>query len=47
MMPLNFQNIPDPRLLRVSVPIAAIKLEQAGDVNLTMDRIAKKGMKSL
>ena len=43
MMPLNLQPVPDLRSLRVSAPIAATKLVQAGDINATIDRIAKKG----
>jgi len=45
-MPLNFQRLPDPRRWRVSVPIAATKSEQAEETNATIDRIAKKGVKS-
>lgn len=46
MMPLNIQRVPDPRLLMVSVPIVAIKSEQAEGTNTTIDRIAKKGGRS-
>jgi len=43
MMPLNLQPVPDLRLVRVSAPIAATKSGQAGNINTTIDRIAKKG----
>jgi len=43
MMPLNLQPVPDLRHLRVSAPIAATKPGQAGGINATIDRIAKKG----
>ena len=43
MMPLNLQPVPDLRLLRVSAPIAATTSGQAGGINATIDRIAKKG----
>jgi len=44
MMPFNLQPVPDLRLVRVSAPIAATKSGQAGDINTTIDRIAKKGV---
>ena len=43
MMPLNLQPVPDLRLVRVSAPIAAAGSGHVGDVNTTIDRIAKKG----
>jgi len=47
MMPSTLQHVPDPRLLGVSAPISPIKLEPAEETNSTIDRIAKKGAKTL
>lgn len=44
MMPLNFQNLPDPRRLRVPASIAATKSEQVEET--TIGGIAKKGASS-